>query len=295
MELFPAADEEQWEFIKKVIDDCDYYLLVIGGRYGSTTDEGISYTEKEYDYAVNIGLKVIALLHENPGEIPVVKSDISPELIEKLQAFREKVKNNRLVKFWNKASELPGLVALSLSKTIKMFPAIGWVRATATSNEEILSELNELRKENSSLRFELSNIRPPSLYNIEGLAGFDDLFTVNGDYYTDYGKKDWSCKITWREVFYIISPYLVQNPTQDYVKIIFHQAIIARNNLSTRSNGINDQDFQTIGIQLQALGLVNAKYLQTTKGGMAMFWSLTPEGEKLMVQLRAIKTSIQST
>jgi hypothetical protein len=31
MELFPAADEEQWEFIKRVIDDCDYYLLIIGG------------------------------------------------------------------------------------------------------------------------------------------------------------------------------------------------------------------------------------------------------------------------
>lgn len=49
MELFPATDEEQWEFIKKVIDDCDYYLLIIGGRYGSINAEGISYTEKEYD------------------------------------------------------------------------------------------------------------------------------------------------------------------------------------------------------------------------------------------------------
>ena len=42
MELFPAADEEQFEFIKRVIDDCDYYLLIIGGRYGSTTADGIS-------------------------------------------------------------------------------------------------------------------------------------------------------------------------------------------------------------------------------------------------------------
>jgi Domain of unknown function (DUF4062) len=45
MELFPA-DEEQFEFIKKVIDDCDYYLLIIGGRYGSTTKEGISSRKK---------------------------------------------------------------------------------------------------------------------------------------------------------------------------------------------------------------------------------------------------------
>ncbi len=33
MELFPAMDEEQFEFIKKIIDDCDYYLLIIGARY----------------------------------------------------------------------------------------------------------------------------------------------------------------------------------------------------------------------------------------------------------------------
>src|SRR5215212_5957087 len=79
MELFPAADEEQWEFIKRVIDDCDYYLLIIGGRYGSTTSEGISYTEKEYDYAINKGIKVIALLHERPAEIPLEKSETNPE------------------------------------------------------------------------------------------------------------------------------------------------------------------------------------------------------------------------
>src|SRR5262245_7703854 len=66
MELFPAADEEQWTFIKRVIDDCDYYLLIIGGRYGSTTSDGISYTEMEYDYAVSKGMRVIALVHESP-------------------------------------------------------------------------------------------------------------------------------------------------------------------------------------------------------------------------------------
>lgn len=75
MELFPAADEEQWEFIKKVINDCDYYLLIIGGRYGSTTSEGISYTEKEYDYAIDKGLKVIAFLHKEPDSIPAGKTD----------------------------------------------------------------------------------------------------------------------------------------------------------------------------------------------------------------------------
>jgi len=105
MELFPAADEEQWEFIKKIIDDCDYYLLIIGGRYGSTADDGFSYTEKEFDYAVSKGIKVIALLHKTPEELPRGKTEASEELHEKLQKFRNKVSDGRLVRFWSNARE----------------------------------------------------------------------------------------------------------------------------------------------------------------------------------------------
>ena len=58
MEMFSAADEEQWEIIKETIDSSDYYVLIIGKRYGSVidsgSDQGISYTEKEYRYAKGI-------------------------------------------------------------------------------------------------------------------------------------------------------------------------------------------------------------------------------------------------
>lgn len=134
MEAFPAIDEEQFEFIKRVIDDCDYYLLVIGGRYGSVSNTGTSYTEMEYDYAINKGIKSIILLHKEPGLLPLNKSEQSQASQKKLAAFRDKVAKNRLVKFWNNADELPGLVASSLSKTISTYPAIGWVRANAISN-----------------------------------------------------------------------------------------------------------------------------------------------------------------
>jgi hypothetical protein len=129
MELFPAADQDQFEFIKRVINDCDYYLVIVGGRYGSITAQGISYTEQEYHYALDRGLKVVALLHENPDLIPLGKSEQDPGLRSQLQSFRDKLAAGRLVRFWRTADELPGIVALSMSKTIRMFPAVGWVRA----------------------------------------------------------------------------------------------------------------------------------------------------------------------
>ena len=66
MEWFPAADEEQFNYIKQVIDASDYYVLVLGGLYGTIAPDGKSYTEKEYDYAVSIGKKIIALVQQNP-------------------------------------------------------------------------------------------------------------------------------------------------------------------------------------------------------------------------------------
>lgn len=143
MELFPAIDEEQFEFIKRVIDACDYYLLIIGGRYGTVSPTGASYTEMEYDYALSRGLKVIALLHDSPDSIPFGKSEKDPTQREKLQQFRNTVAKGRLVKFWNKADELPALVSLSLSSAIRTYPAVGWVRggaATSHGRQKLLTE-----------------------------------------------------------------------------------------------------------------------------------------------------------
>src|SRR5689334_13839929 len=83
MELFGAADEEQFQYIKRVIDECDYYVLIIGGRYGSAAPDRVSYTEKEFDYAVSSGKTVLAFIHEDPSSLPVAKFDTEPEKQER--------------------------------------------------------------------------------------------------------------------------------------------------------------------------------------------------------------------
>jgi len=292
MELFPAADEEQFEFIKRVIDDCDYYLLIIGGRYGSTTPEGVSYTEKEYDYAIESGLKVIALLHEDPNQIPVGKSDIDPVLRDRLKRFREKVATNRLVKFWKSAEELPGLVALSISKTIKMFPATGWIRADTGSNEQLLTEINDLRKENQQFRASLEKASAQTKPLIHDLAKLDESITLSVRYYDsfyrDYRYK--SVAATWAEIFAIVAPCLLKHPNDEYVSSVLGKGLYEK---ATNSDGwatVKDQDFETIKIQFASLNLVQVNYLKTIKGGMDLFWSLTDHGTSVMQQLRTVRT-----
>lgn len=290
MELFPATDQEQLAFIKQVIDDCDYYLLIIAGRYGSVSATGLSYTEQEFDYAVSRGLKVIAFVHENPDEIPLGKSEKNPASQEKLKLFREKVRTNRLVKPWKSAAELPGLVALNMPQFIRMHPAVGWVRADKVANEEVLSEINELRKQNDQFKQALTHFKPsPAL---ENLAGLDEEIILRGKYYETYSGKytDWDVKTTWRKIFGYISPYLVKHPTDGTVKEILAKALFTdASHSGGTQEALDDQDFQTVSIQLKAVGLVKIEYTKSTSGSMALFWWLTGAGERLMLELRTVR------
>ena len=63
MELFAAGDQSQWAVIKAWIEESDVYMLILGGRYGSIEPgSGKSYTQLEYEYAIEIGKPLFAVV-----------------------------------------------------------------------------------------------------------------------------------------------------------------------------------------------------------------------------------------
>jgi hypothetical protein len=127
MELFPAANERQWSLIKRVIKDSDYFLTIIGGRYGSRGPNGQSYTQMEYEYANSIGKPVIAFLHDRPEELAPKRIEQNDEGRRSLEKFRRIIKN-RVVKSWNTPEGLASAVKTSITKLIDRYPQPGWVR-----------------------------------------------------------------------------------------------------------------------------------------------------------------------
>ena len=91
MEMFSAADDDQWKTIKEAIDSSDFYILIIGNRYGSIEETtGISYTEKEFDYAVEKKIPVLAFIVDSSVSMTADKFETDPQKIAKLSAFKEK-------------------------------------------------------------------------------------------------------------------------------------------------------------------------------------------------------------
>jgi uncharacterized protein DUF4062 len=131
MEFFPSSDEELWSLIRGVVDECDYYVLLIGGRYGSTTTDGVSYTESEYDYAVRTGKPVLPFLQSAPALIAGIE-DESPEKKTRLAAFKGRVATKHAPGFWGRPEDLPFLVQQAIEKVKRTRPAVGWIRPERT-------------------------------------------------------------------------------------------------------------------------------------------------------------------
>lgn len=289
MELFPAMDQEQLDFIKSVIDDSDYYIIIIGARYGSVGDDGISYTEAEYDYAVSKGIKVIALIHENPASLPFSKVEGSEEGRRKLEEFKLKLKSGRLVRSWTKAEELPGVVALSLQKTIKAYPAIGWIRGDSAASSDILSQINDLRVENSTLKQALAEAKATIAEPPSDLASGEDRFSLEAKYSHSYstGMNVTNIRLRWNEIVGYLGTSLMRPITMMAVQSNLEIAI-ARHRRWTRCN-IAYYDVDTIGIHLSQLGLVKISAGPSTKGEAHVWWQWTDRGTRHMTQLRLVR------
>ena len=168
MELFSAASEDQWSVIEEVIQNTDYYVLIIGFRYGSMTDEGISYTEKEYRYAKEQGIPILAFIKNEDVPSAPGQRENSLKQKRKLESFINEVKDGRMVEFWSSKEELLQIVTASLYKAFNKCDRPGWIRANDYRAEEIQIELVEqnkriraLQDENSILREKTTGSRYP--------------------------------------------------------------------------------------------------------------------------------------
>jgi len=303
MELFPAADEHQWSLIKRVIDDCDYYILVMGGRYGSVGADGISYTEMEYRYALETGKPIIAFLHKAPETIAVGKSESSEEGKKKLLAFRE-LASKKLCRFWTSPAELGSQVSRSLVQLIKTSPAIGWVRADRVPDESAAIQMVHLHQKIEQLEAELVAARATTSHDTSDLAQGDDQFTLHftaraRDHWgNDTGEAEIAVGLSWNQIFGAIAPGLIDEANERVVHMALSRLAHAEAETSLRDlfgkaetirkSEVKVEDFETVIVQLRALKLIDRSAKPRSVKDTGTYWTLTAAGDAAMTKFRAI-------
>jgi len=287
MELFPAADDDQWTLIKGLIDDCDYYVLIQAGRYGSIGPDGKSYTQMEYEYAMEKQLPIISFLHNDVGKIQSDKSEKDPISLDKLAEFRSLVQK-KMCRFWSTPSDLGSQVSRSLIKLIKTKPQTGWIRADVLTSEEANFEINSLNKKLKELEEQLDNARTTAPEGAEGLSQGEDEYILKYSYY--WGGDNYSeITLTWNQLFFILAPLMFDEAREFDLENELSTFIKQKDEVKASNFKLNSVDFQSIKVQFIALGLIDKSLKKRSIKDSSTYWSLTPYGENKMMQLRALK------
>lgn len=315
MEMFPAADEDQWTLIKKVIDQSDFYVVVVGGRYGSMSEQGMSYTEMEYDYAVGQGIPVLGFVHADPGSIPANKTEMDAAARERLEQFRTKVQTKH-VKMYNGAEDLGSKVSRALNIAMRSTEAEGWVRGRHAMTPEAETEVAQLRAQVAELKQQAQSIKAAEAQIPDDLASGDDVYVMEVfiDYYSTSGlhaqaafyesagllQHTTTVSVTWNQIMAELAPRLVDEASE-------HELATALNSYAQRlllgdykellpsSLGelsdvqLSRQALDDILMQMFAL---NVTAHGTKPRGVAdrnKYWQLTEIGRDTLLRLRAIK------
>lgn len=294
MELFPATDEDAWSLITEVIDGCDYYVLILGGKYGSTNKDGIGYTEMEFNYASEQGMPIICFIHEDIGTLSSSKVESSDIGKERLEKFRTKAQEKHC-KFWVSPHDLGGKVSRSLIQLKKKHPSDGWVQGKYAADQEMLSEMERMRARIAELEYEKlskSDSPPPNFDELQG--GQDDTGpTIQLAIDKDSNKQDIKLSVTWDQLFAYCGAALSGECTslelREKIQLCLYHAVpdayLDFNSYDTIPVYYVFEDL--IRIQFQALGLMESGQKKRAVSDTSTYWRLTPFGEKYLIQIRA--------
>lgn len=297
MEMFPAADEDQWTLIREVIDLSDYYVVIVGGRYGSMSADGISFTEMEYDYAVEKNIPVLGFVHADPDSIPRGRTELDADAQQKLDGFREKVQR-RMVKTYRTPDELASVVSRGLVKAIKTTPRPGWVRGDQAMTDAMRAAIAELRaalaeKERTELMERGADQKIDETF-AHGEETVRLSFSSPLRDSTDSRDLDY----TWNSLVALLGPTMIDEAPEPSIRQVLCQH--AEGSFPPRKPSIMDElnrtrvtiageSWGTVLVQLRALGVIQTGTKKRTVSDTAVYWKLTPAGDHYLVRLKALK------
>jgi len=283
MEYFPAADEDAWHCIERLIPECDYYILILAGMYGSIpSGKQKSYTHLEYELAVKHKIPVLGLLHRDPLQLPAGRCERLPARRRKLERFREQVAR-KLCRFWQTPDQLPGELLASLTLQIDRFPRTGWVRADAVAADDAKDEIIKLQRRLETQTKILEEFQERERSEESQLASGDEELTLCGTLRYDVGLFEVSS--TWNLLLKFIRSRLgtrwSEGDLEDALLTEFKADLKSQERISLYGIDLKEGEIDKIIVQYGALGLIRQR---------GTIWELSAKGDRKSTRLNSSHT-----
>jgi hypothetical protein len=292
-----------WTALKKMIDESDYYLVVLGSRYGSLSPSGISYTHMEFVYASTKQKPILVLMHDSPDTRPAAFQEKTPEGRRQFSDFRQLLAKS-MVAGWSDTRSLEVALRRYLPQLIKTRPTAGWVRSTSLGSPEQSKEIERLKHRVVELEQEREQLVAQQGSSLGALSQGQDLFEVA---YRCKAYAAGNCEdipvrsqLSWNAIFSSFGPHLSQPQHEDFMAARIAERVqeVALKDIQVtrpKTHAVTDivlapLCFNTIKLQFRTLGLIR----RVPRDDARTWWQLTAAGEQHLTSLLAVRRNSRS-
>jgi predicted DNA binding CopG/RHH family protein len=296
--------------IRRRIDDCDYFLLLVGSRYGSLMPSGVSYTHMEYVYAATKQKPILVLMHESPE---TRAEDLQEQKVEgklKFGDFRKVLQREREhIVYWRDAKDLASALHNAIPALLRRHPTVGWARiskdgvARAPANAELEKECELLRKRVKELEAEREKWLSSAVGSTENLAKGEDLLDVvyrckayaGGNCQDVNGKT----RLSWNELLVSFGSNLLQAQTEEFMAAKINErlqknALVEIQKEYPKTHAVVDvqispSSFNAIKMQFRVLGVIQRV---TRDNDQKQWWQMTAVGERNLTTIMSVRRGI---
>ena len=288
---------------RQQIDESDYVVFILSGKYGDLSASGISYLHLDFAYAYNKNKVIISFIDLHPDRKIRENQETDPELIKKLDAFRTLLKKDStyVYEYTNNFHLERGAKAL-LAQAISEKPAVGWIRPQASdaSQKEILRLKAEIVELERKLAVALVKKSESGAESEEDLENRDDVIKIqyrahayqDGNLYDVHPQRVMSWELILKVLgshftkpalestfIRVMNEYLEKTGLDD-ARVFYSRAhAVARTQIDPRS-------VQQIKLQMKWNNWIVPQAENPTTN--RVYWELTQEGRKHMNSLSKI-------
>lgn len=304
-EFIPGFDNESddsWPKVRQQIDESDYVVLLLSGRYGTLTQSGISFLHREYTYANTLKKPILCFIRDPRYPLAPNKKERTADGVARFRVFRESLQKHEHLA-WDTTDSLIMSLRQYLPQFMDKNEAVGWIRADSVSGanglakklsfSEELSELQEVRnslhypdisQQNRSVALLKQSVELTYICNIY-IQGNCKLITEKAS-------------LLWQDIFTAFVGHMQQSASEDRIKQSLAQFLEDRfastiYEVNQEVHAINDFQFtdtslRMIRLHLRRMGLIRKDTLRSSRSRSV--WQLTPIGRKALQDLSMVET-----
>ncbi|KAA8733225.1 DUF4062 domain-containing protein [Acinetobacter qingfengensis] len=279
--------------VRRQIDDSDYVIVLLGGKYGDLSASGLSYLHLDFLYALNKQKIMISLVDMFPDKRSNQEQDQHPELIKKLDHFRQLLKKDSQYYYEFKSTlDLESSMRRIFAQVVQTHPASGWIKLNEHEAQDQASHINTSKFITTAVK-KLPE-RHTVLDTLETKVSGDENVIVryHAHAYQDGNLQDIRPQrhLGWFQILQILSthfqtPALENNFARALNQYLESTALSDARQIFPRAHAvartqIDEQCLQEIKLQMKWNNWIVP--LAQHQAGARTYWELTMEAKKLL-------------